>query len=80
MLAAFCTERRNIEEKKKRKKRAERRKNLKAAGNSRAPIGCGGLTGMCHSAGAHRLCTLASVTWECSLSWDVASYDHVTLS
>ena len=61
MLAAFCTERRNIEEKKKKKekkkskKRAERRKKFEGGGQSEGSDWLRGLAGMCHSAGSHRL-------------------------
>ena len=85
MLAAFCTERRNIEEKKKKKKKKRKKKsqkngrkeekNLKAAGNLRAPIGCGAWPGCVILPGHTASCTLASVTCVWLEVWLVC---HVT--
>lgn len=58
MLAAFCTERRNIEEKKKEekvKKTGGKKKKFEGGGQFAGSDWLRGLTGMCHSARAHRL-------------------------
>ena len=56
MLAAFCTERRNIEEKKKKsKKTGGKKKKFEGGGQFAGSDWLRCLTGMCHSARAHRL-------------------------